>query len=128
MEPKAGRMGNRGSVKTLIVLVLLGAAVYAGFKLAGPYYAYKDLEGTMAYWARVALAQGDSRYGDLRDKMRWTIEQHQIPLSVEDVEIVASPDGESLTVSAEYDVVVTFPGYEYRHRFRPHVEVAAGEE
>jgi len=127
MSGKIRKAGIAGSARLLVLLVLVAAGTYAMIKMAKPYYAYKDLEGTMEYWARISLLRGDGNYSELREKMEWTIDQHKIPLSVDEVAIRYDPDKEMLTVSVEYDVTVEFPGYEYRHRFAPHVEVVAEE-
>jgi hypothetical protein len=122
------RMKNRnGSAQSLLLLLLGGMCVYAAFKLVIPYYAYKDLERTMSYWGKISVLRGDKNYSELKEKIEWVIDEHQIPLEIDEVEMEYDPVRETLTVSAEYDVFVEFPGYEYRLHFQPHAEVEADE-
>jgi hypothetical protein len=112
-----------GSAKTILLLLLVAACVYAGFKLFKPYYGYRDLQGTMEYWARIALHRGDSNYSEMKDKLAWVIEEHDIPLEVNEIRINYDRERKSLTVSTEYDVFVEFPGYEHHLHFEPYVHM-----
>jgi hypothetical protein len=116
-----------GSAKSILLLLLVVICIYAAIKLAKPYYGYKDLEGTMEYWAKIALHQGDANYSELKDKMAWVIEEHDIPLDIHEIQITYGPHPKSLTVSAEYDVFVEFPGYEHHFHFEPYAYVTSDE-
>lgn len=83
----------------------------------------------MEQWAKITLYRGGGRnYADLTEQMRWTIERHKIPLDVKDVEIVYDPEEKMLSVYAEYDVYVEFPGYVHHYFFQPYAEVYAEDE
>ena len=113
-----------GNLQFIVVLVLLVAAIYVGIRMGKPYFAYRSLERTMEQWAKITLYREGSRsYTDLIDKIQWTIDRHKIPLNVEDVEIVYDPEEKMLSVYAEYDVYVGFPGYEHHYFFQPYAEV-----
>jgi hypothetical protein len=127
VKSPAGMKNRNGSAQSLLVLFLGGMCVYAAMKLVIPYYAYKDLERTMSYWGKIALLRGDKNYSELKDKIEWVIDEHDIPLEIDEVQIERDQVQETLTVSAEYDVLVEFPGYEYRFHFEPYAEVAADE-
>jgi hypothetical protein len=117
-----------GNLQFLLGAVFLMVACYVGISMFKPYYAYRSLERTMEQWAKISLYKGDRRYSDLKEKIQWTIDRHNIPLDIQDVEIVYDPEEKMLSVYAEYDVYVTFPGYEYHYFFQPYVEVYAQDD
>lgn len=117
-----------GNLQFLVTAVILMIACYVGIRMGKPYYAYRSLERTMEQWAKITLYRGDRQYTDLKDKIRWTIERHNIPLDVEDVEIVYDPEEKMLSVYAEYDVYVEFPGYVHHYFFQPYAEVYADDD
>jgi hypothetical protein len=119
--------GNGNLQFAAILLVIVGLC-YVGIKMAGPYYAYRSLERTMKQWAKITLYRGGRSYSDLIEKMQWTIERHNIPLDIEDIEIEFDPEEKRLTVYAEYHVYVTLPGYEHHYFFQPYAEAYIEDE
>ena len=119
--------GTRGSgnLQFIVVLILLVAACYAGYEMGKPYFAYRSLERTMQQWAKITLYRGGNDYSDLYDKVKWTISRHNIPLTIEDVEVVFDKEEKILTVYAEYDVYVELPGYVHHYFFQPYAEIHA---
>lgn len=117
-----------GNLQFLVTAVILVVACYVGIRIGMPYYAYRSLERTMEQWAKISLYRGGRNYSDLREKMRWTIDRHKIPLDIKDVEIVHDPEEKMLSVYAEYDVYVEFPGYVHHYFFQPYAEVYADED
>jgi len=117
-----------GNLQFLLTAVILMVACYVGIQMGKPYYAYRSLERTMERWAKITLYRGGRNYADLQDKMSWVIGRHKIPLDVKDVEITYDPEEKMLSVYAEYDVYVTFPGYEHHYFFQPYAEVYADDE
>jgi len=116
------RKGKSG-LGPLIGIVLVVAAGYVGLKLGEPYFAYMDLMKTISYWADHDISQGDIRYTNLLEKAQETIDEHGIPLDAGDLIINYDKEKSLLTVRAEYDVYVEFPGYEYHYHFTPEVEI-----
>lgn len=108
-----------GKVAPLFLVLIVLAAGYAAIQLAIPYNAYKDLQRTMQYWANFSLQRGDTDYSDLISKVMDTVENHQIPLEKDDIEIFYDNREKSLSVRAEYNVYVEFPGYQHQLRFSP---------
>lgn len=117
-----------GNMQFLLIVVFLAAACYVGFKMGMPYYAYRSLERTMKQWAKITLYRGGRDYSDLKDKIRWTIDRHKIPLDLNDFEIEYDPEEKMLSVYAEYDVYVQFPGYVHHYYFQPYAEVYADDD
>jgi len=112
-----------GGIGFLLTLLLLGAGLYAGIKLAMPYYAYRDLQTAMRYRARISLYSGDRDFLELRRVIREKIDKHEIPLREDQVRIEFDPDKRTLAVSANYEVEVEFPGYTHRFHFSPFARV-----
>ena len=117
-----------GNLQFLVMAVILVVAVYVGIRMGKPYYAYRSLQSTMRQWAKISLYKGDGNFYDLTEKIKWTIDRHNIPLKPEDVEITYDPDDKMLSVYAAYDVYVEFPGYTYHYFFEPYAEVSIDEE
>ena len=117
-----------GNLQFLLGAVLLMVACYVGISMFKPYYAYWSLERTMEQWAKITLYKGGRDYSDLNEKIRWMIDRHKIPLDIKDVEIVYDPEEKMLSVYAEYDVYVEFPGYVHHYFFQPYAEVYADED
>jgi len=117
-----------GNLQFLVIAVSLMVAGYVGISMGTPYYAYRSLERTMEQWAKITLFRGGRHYSDLIEKIKWTIDRHKIPLDIKDVEIVYDPEEKMLSVYAEYDVYVEFPGYEHHYFFQPYAEVFAEED
>jgi hypothetical protein len=119
---------GRGNLQFLLLAAILLAGCYVGIKMGKPYLAYRSLERTMEQWAKITLYKGGRNYSDLTAKIQWTIDRHKIPLDIEDVEILYDPEEKMLSVYAEYDVYVEFPGYEHHYFFQPYAEVYAEED
>lgn len=116
--------GN-GNLQFLAYLLIFGLVCYGGFKMLYPYYAYKSIERTMQHWANVAIHRGDKDLTEMREKIKWMIDRHKIPLDPDEVEVEYSPEEKLLTVYAEYDVYVEFPGYTHHYHFEPYAEAVA---
>ena len=114
---------GKSNLGPLIGILLIAAGGYVGLKLGEPYFAYLDLVKTMDYWADYDISQGDLKYTKLLENVQDTIDEHGIPLDVTDLLINYDRKKALLTVSAEYDVYVEFPGYEYHYHFSPEVKI-----
>ena len=108
-----------GNFSSILIFGLILAAIYGVIKLATPYYAYKDLEGTMQYWAETTLYQGGSSYHELMQHVMEKVDWHEIPLEKSDIHIEYNEADKSLRVYAEYGVYVDFPGYSHYFHFSP---------
>lgn len=103
-------------LKTIVVLVILGAACYAGLKVFAPYYAYAQLEDKMRQQAR--FARVDERSTEqLRDIIFGEAETHDIPLRREDIQIENSTSG--VLITADYNVTVDLHFYQLSFHFHP---------
>ena len=103
-------------LKTIVALLILGAAWYAGLKVFGPYYANSQLADKMRQQAR--FAQVDERSTEqLRDIIFGEAETLDIPLRREDIQIENSPPG--VLITADYNVTVDLHFYQLSLHFHP---------
>ncbi len=119
---QTAKKGN-SNLPFLISLLILAAACYVALKLGEPYLAYLDLQKKMNYWADFDFSRGNTNFSDLRKNLKEVIDEHQIPLNIDDIQIEFDEIQKTLRVSAEYDVYVEFPGYDYYFHFSPTVEI-----
>jgi len=114
-----GNSRGIGSFSSILIFSIILAAIYGVIKLATPFYAYKDLEGTMQYWAESTLYQGSTSYHELKKHVMEKADWHDIPLEKSDIQIEYNEAEKTLRVYAEYDVYVEFPGYSHYFHFSP---------
>lgn len=91
-------------MKTIVALLLLGAASYAGLSVFAPYYANAQLADKMRQQARFARAD-DRSTEQLRDAIFQEAEDRDIPLRREDIRIEDSPPS-GVLITADYHVTV----------------------
>jgi len=109
-------------LKTIVVVVILGAACYAGLKVFAPYYAYAQLADKMRQQAR--FARVDERSTEhLRDIIFGEAETHDIPLRREDIQIENSPSG--FLITADYKATVDLHLCQLSLHFRPRSDSTA---
>ncbi len=113
-----GRRIELGTVrlKTLVALLILFAACFAGAKLFVPYYADSQLADKMRQQARFAKADERSTE-QLRDIIFQEAQADNIPLRREDIQIENSPSG--VAISADYTVTVDLYFYQISLHFHP---------
>ena len=115
-------IGNLQFVVSLLIIAVVG---YVLLQLLYPFYAFQSLEGTMEEWVRIAVHRSDRDDTELLEKVRWMIDRHKIPLDPEDIKIEYDSERRVLSVYAEYDVYVEFPGYTHHYYFEPYAEAEA---
>ncbi len=116
-------IGNFQFVASLSIIGLVG---YVLFQFLYPFYAFKSLEGTMEEWVRVSVHRSDRDTTEMLEKIRWLIGRYKIPLDPDEIRIEYDREQRALSVYAEYDVYVEFPGYTHHYHFKPYAEAEAG--
>ena len=109
---------------TIIILILIGAAsIYLGMKLGKPYYAYFALKRSMQHWTETCLTRTSYDRAALIRNVMDTIRRHNIPLKEGHLKIKYNREERHLSISAQYEVEVKFPGgYTHIFHFRPSAE------
>ncbi len=103
-------------LKTLVALLILFAACFAGAKVSIPYYANSQLADKMRQQARFAKADERSTE-QLRDIIFREAQADNIPLRPEDIQIENSPSG--VVITADYTVTVDLHFYQLSLHFHP---------
>jgi hypothetical protein len=116
-----------GNVQFIASLLVIALVAYVLFQLLYPYYAYQRLESTMEEGAEIAVQRSDRDDTEMMDKIRWLIDRYKIPLDPDDIRVEYDRERKVLSVSAEYDVYVEFPGYTHHYHFQPYAEAKRSE-
>ena len=109
------RRGERGGsrVKFLIVVLIFGAAVYAGYlwvPVQFDAYRFKDL---MQHDADVAATQGYPVTW-ISDQLKKSLAEYNIPA---DAVITPTQQENRMAVRVQYTRPIEFPGYTYQYEF-----------
>ncbi len=104
------------SLKTIVVLVILGAAVYLGVSVVPLYYNNYQLEDKMRQEAK--FAQTNRRTADdLRKIIYKEAQSLEVPIRSQDIRVEMGPQG--AFISTEYAVTVNLQVYRFTLQFRP---------
>ena len=109
-----------GTIKLILVLGLLGGAVYVGAQVIPPYFAAYEFQDTLDNEARLGTY---STKGDevIRDAVFKRAQELELPLAAEDIKLMrVGPSGNAaVTIEADYSVHVDLPGYPMDLHFHP---------
>jgi len=106
-----------GKLKTIILLLVLVAFVYVGFKIVPAYVDNFELEDAMKTEARFASVNRKTPE-DVRNSIYKKIRDLGIPAGPEDIR-VDPVGGSGIRITVTYTVVVDLPGYTLRLNFQP---------
>jgi hypothetical protein len=101
-------------VKTIIWLLLLGLVIHIGYRVITVYIDYGRMEDTMAVKASVAQVLSDAEI--LRD-LAAKAKELGLPLTAEQFILRRDSDHNTMSISTEWDVEVSFLGDLYVHTF-----------
>jgi len=116
---KAGTLNNeRGSVKSVLVLLILACMVYVGIKLGIPYYKYSAFKSEAKAIARISSA---SQHIRTLTQVYERAQEMNIPLEEEDINITTTSKG--VRIETGWTETVDFFGiYQYTFDFTVDVE------
>jgi hypothetical protein len=104
------------NIKTILVLAILGAAVYTGVKVVPLYFANYQLQDKMKEVAKFALANRQTE-ADLRNAVYKEAQDQDVPINPEDIRVEMGPQGPF--ISADYKVNVDLQVYQFTLEFKP---------
>jgi len=108
------------TIKTILVLGLLAAAVYVGAQVIPPYFANYQFQDTLDNEARLGTY---STKGDevIRQSVFKRAQELELPLAVEDIKLMrVGPSGNgAVSIEADYTVHIDLPGYPMDLHFHP---------
>lgn len=111
----AGERGE-GKAKAIIVTLILAFLVYAAVKVVPPYVAEYELSDKMQETARFASVNRNSEE-QIRKTIMSTIEDLQIPATLDDVKVTAS--GGRVSIIVDYKVPIDLMVYKFDLHFTP---------
>ncbi len=114
-------MGNesRGgsTLGCLVVIALLGAGIYAGFKFARAQWDYEGVKEEVTEIARYWVMQDKADPETIKQEIIQKAERHNVILEKEDIEVKRS-EGGILTIDVAWITPIEFPGgYVYERYF-----------
>jgi hypothetical protein len=109
---------ERGTIKALLVILILACMVYVGFKLGIPYYKYSAFKSEAKEIARISRA---TQIGRTQTQIYERARELNIPIEEEDITVTQTANG--LHVETGWTETVDFLGlYQYTFDFVVDVE------
>jgi hypothetical protein len=105
------------SLKTIIVLLVVGVAIYVGVMVLPVYFNYYQFQDAIEEEARIQTYTGKS-VTDMRESMFKKAQQLELPLTKPD-DILVERAGNGVTISTEYTVHIALPLYPLDLKFQP---------
>ncbi len=115
-------MGNvcrneRGFVKFILVMIILGCSVYAGFKFGMPYYKHAAFRSDAREFARISLGDTEKTKLQVLERAR----ELKLPIGAEDISVTLA--GKSVRIETAWEETVDIFGlYEKTLHFAIDVE------
>ena len=108
------------TIKLLLVMGLLGAAVYVGAQVIPPYFANYEFQDTLDNEARMGTYSTKSD-DVIREAVFRRAQELELPLTSQDIKLErVGPSGSAaVTIEADYSVHVDLPGYPMDLHFHP---------
>jgi len=123
-DPGRAQRGD-GKLGSLIFLLIVLAALYAGYKIVPAYYDNYQLQDAMQTEARFAFASKNSA-AEVQDDIYKEVQKLGVPVDKKDI-VVRFPDktvsnNGAVDIDITYYVDVTFPNYTLHLDFHPHAD------
>lgn len=116
-----GEAWDMGSVKAIIGVVVIAAAIYVGFQVVPPELSNYSFQDDLRTIAMSGGANPHVTDQALMEEVMKKAEEHQIPLSPDQVVVqrIGSVGAPAVYLQADYSVPVTLPGYQFSLHFNP---------
>ena len=109
-------------IKSLIVLIILGSAIFCAVKIVPPYFANYQLQDSMRQEAAYASATR-KKDDDIRADIEKKVKQLDIPADSRDIQV--SDDAGNVKISVDYTVPVDLAVYQLQLHFHPQANNAS---
>jgi hypothetical protein len=100
----------------LLVLLLFAAVGYVGIPVGETYFRYMQYKDAMKQELRFRGSQTDER---IKRDMQIAADSLGLPEQAGNVVVARSPQSRQITIEADYEEVLRFPGYQKAIRFKP---------
>jgi hypothetical protein len=108
-----------GRLATMLMILVLAAAVFVGFKIFPAYFSNYQLQDSMLTEARFAVSSRKSEE-DVRAAVWKKIQELGIPAKREDIKVTFVDT--SVNIEVNYVVHVDLKVYEFNLEFHPHAD------
>ncbi|MGH9864947.1 MAG: hypothetical protein ACRD4H_05980 [Candidatus Acidiferrales bacterium] len=121
---RASRKGERGGarIKSLLVLIILGSAIFFAVKTVPPYFNNYQLLDTMRQEAAYASATR-KKDDDIRADVEKKVKQLGIPADSKDIQV--SDVSGNVQISVDYTIPVDLAIYQLQLHFHPQANNAS---
>lgn len=118
-SPAGRRQRGEGTIKTILILGIMAAAIYAAVKMVPPYVAEYQLADKMQEQARFAVVNRFTE-DQIRENVFKVMQDLEIPAKREDIQIVATQ--QVVKISLDYFVPIDLLSYHVDLHFTPSSE------
>ena len=110
-----------GTLKALVGFLAIIGCIYAGFQIAPPELNNYSFTDDLRNVAMVGGSNPHQTDDDLRTAVLKKAQEHDIPLTPEQVTIqrIGTPGAPAVYIAADYSVPVSLPGYSFVLHFTP---------
>jgi hypothetical protein len=110
-----------GTIKAIVGFLVIVGLVYAGFQIIPPELGNYSFQDDLRNISMVGGANPHQTDQDLLDAVMKKAQEHDITLAPDHVTIqrIGSPGAPAVYVAADYNVLVTLPGYSFTLHFTP---------
>lgn len=105
------------TVRLLLGLFIIVGGIYTAYQVVPVYMSNYELQDTFTNEAKMAAYATDRSEQDIREAVMKKVKELQIPMGPEDLKV--KKEGRMVSISADYTVPVTLPGYTLRLSFHP---------
>ncbi|MFI5126591.1 MAG: DUF4845 domain-containing protein [Candidatus Acidiferrales bacterium] len=109
-------------IKTLLVLIILGSAIFCAVKIVPPYFDNYQLQDSIRQEAAFASATR-KQDDDIRADVEKKVKQLGIPAESKDIQV--SDDAGNVKISVDYTVPVDLAVYQLQLHFHPQANNAS---
>jgi hypothetical protein len=115
------RESERGGskLKTLLLIIVLGAFVFAAVKIVPPYFANYQMQDSMETEARFAIANRKP-LEEIRDDVWKKAQELGIPTKRDDIKVTTNQS--AIEISIHYTVPIDLQVYQFTLDFHPHAD------
>lgn len=120
-RPARNQQLGTGKLKSVVILLVVAAAGYVGFKIVPAYTNNYQLQDTMTSEARFATSTYPKKTpDDIRDDLYRKMQELGVPAKKEDIQV--NVQDQFVGISLNYAVPVDLSVYQFTLQFHPHAD------
>lgn len=120
-QPVRNRQSGKGRIKSLVILVVLAAVIYAAVKIAPAYINNYQLQDSVTTEARFATSTYPKKSPeDIREDVWRKMQELGVPAKKEDIQV--NMQDQYVAISIDYVVPIDLSVYQFTLQFHPHAD------